>query len=247
MATMPVAQWAGYCPICSAETIFSANDPWFRDALLCTTCTDGSLPRERALCQTIENVRPNWRQLSIHESSPSMRGLSLLFARECRGYTPTHFFPEAPLGEHHQGYRCEDLEKQTFADETFDIVISQDVMEHVFEPNQVYKETWRTLKPDGVYIHTTPIYKELVVSQRRAERLPDGTIGHLFEPEYHGNPVDRCGSLVTFHYGYDLADLIAHWAPFDVEVRRFNDLTHGIVAEFSEVIVCRKRSSRGNI
>jgi hypothetical protein len=50
----------------------------------------------------------------------------------------------------------------------------------------------------------------------------------------------RKGSLVTFHYGYDLADLIAEWTPFDVEIRRFHQRSSGIVAEFSEVIVCCK-------
>jgi len=63
---------------------------------------------------------------------------------------------------------------------------------------------------------------------------------HLAEPEYHGNPIDPKGSLVTFHYGYDLADLIAEWTPFDVEIRRFHQRSSGIVAEFSEVVVCRK-------
>ncbi|WP_262296545.1 hypothetical protein [Microvirga sesbaniae] len=68
------------------------------------------------------------------------------------------------------------------------------------------------------------------------------------EPEYHGNPADPSdpegGSLVTYRYGYDVADLIAEWAPFDVEIRRFNDRTHGIIAEFTEVIVCRKRQTK---
>jgi hypothetical protein len=37
----------------------------------------------------------------------------------------------------------------------------------------------------------------------------------------------------------DLADLIAGWTPFDVEIRRFHQRSR-IVAEFSEVIICRK-------
>lgn len=56
-------------------------------------------------------------------------------------------------------------------------------------------------------------------------------------PSTTGNPIDDSGSLVTFHYGYDLADLIAEWTGADVEIRRYNDRTSGIVAEFSEVIV----------
>jgi hypothetical protein len=63
----------------------------------------------------------------------------------------------------------------------------------------------------------------------------------LLPPEYHGNPIDNAGALVTYDYGYDLHDLIAKWSDFDVTISRFHDRTHGIVAEFSEVIVCRKQ------
>ena len=44
------------------------------------------------------------------------------------------------------GYRCEDIERQTFADETFDLVISQDVMEHVFRPDLSYRQIYPTLR-----------------------------------------------------------------------------------------------------
>jgi len=45
-------------------------------------------------------------------------------ARECGHYVASQFFPTVTRGKQHQGYRCEDLEAQTFADEAFDLVIS---------------------------------------------------------------------------------------------------------------------------
>ena len=87
-----------------------------------------------------------------------------------------------------------------------------------------------------------PIYKQLVQTEQKATLEQDGQILYLARPEYHGNPINSEGSLVTFHYGYDLAELIAKWTAFDVEIRRFVDRTHGIVAEFSGVIVCIKPS-----
>ena len=113
-------------------------------------------------------------------------------------------------------------------------------MEHVFHPEIAYQEIYRTLRPGGYYIHTTPIYKGLLQTEQKAEVRQDGQVTYLSEPEYHGNPISGDGSLVTFHYGYDLADLIIKWTPFDVEIRRFADRTHGIIAEFTEVIVCVK-------
>jgi SAM-dependent methyltransferase len=188
----------------------------------------------------LESVRPNWRALRIHESSPVDRGASLKLRQECRDYVPTQCFPGVEIGTLRSGIRCEDLERQTFKDVSFDVVITQDVMEHVFDPAAVYREVYRTLRPGGLYIHTTPIYKTLTQSVCCAERLADGSIRHLMEPEYHGNPIDGSGSLVTFRWGYDFPDKIAEWRPFDVELRRFNDRRHGIVAEFSEVVICRK-------
>ena len=50
-----------------------------------------------------------------------------------------------------------------------------------------------------------------------------------------GNPVSDAGSLVTFHYGYDLAELIHQWSGMNVEVSRFHDPSRGIIGEFTEV------------
>jgi SAM-dependent methyltransferase len=235
-----VASWEGFCPICCRATRFIARNAWFRDHLICETCDGGSIPRERALMVVINQLLPLWAQLDIHESSPTPRGVSKLLAAEAPGYIATQFWPDVPPGESFEGTRCENLEAQTFAAESFDLVITQDVMEHIFHPQKAHQEIYRTLRPGGYHIHTAPIYKDLVVTEQRARLEQDGQITHLAEPEYHGNPISGEGSLVTFHYGYDIADLIAEWSLFDVEVRRFNDRTHGVVAEFSEVIICAK-------
>jgi SAM-dependent methyltransferase len=190
--------------------------------------------------QVVRELAPDWRQRRIHEGSPGGRGASVVLARDCADYVATQFYPNVRRGAYTDGVRCEDLEQQTFDNEVFDLVITQDVMEHIFHPDRAYREIWRTLKPGGLYTHTTPIYKDRVTTVRRASIGTDGKVIHLAEPEYHGNPVDPKGSLVTFHYGYDLADLIAEWTSFDVEIRRFRQRSTGIVAEFTEVIICRK-------
>ena len=190
--------------------------------------------------QVIRELAPGWKKLRIHESSPVERGASFVLARDCREYIGTQFFPGVPPGKMHRGFRCEDLERQTFPNASFHLVIGQDVMEHIFAPDLAYREIWRTLKPGGLFIHTTPIYKNRTDTMRRASIDEDGKVVHLAEPEYHGNPIDPHGSLVTFHFGYDLADKIAEWTAFDVEIRRYNQRSSGIVAEFSEVIICKK-------
>jgi SAM-dependent methyltransferase len=230
-------EWSGFCPICATNVVFHADDPWFRDHLLCSGC--GSIPRERAMMLVIESVAPDWRKMRIHESSPVERGTSVRLRNECTGYVATQMFPGIPSGSTFRDVRCEDLERQTFGDCVFDLVVTQDVMEHVFDPAAAYREIWRTLAPRGMHIHTTPI-KNHVKSVRRAERANDGSVRHLLPAVYHGNPVDSSGALVTFDWGYDLPELIVGWAPFDLEVRRFNDRRRGIVAAMTDVIICTK-------
>lgn len=228
----------GFCPICAAAARFSARYSWYRDHLKCERC--GSIPRERALALVLEERFPAWRRLRIHESSPEPRGVSKKLAAECRRYVATQFFPDAAPGVTRNGFRNENLERQSFADGAFDLVITLDVMEHVNEPEACFREIWRTLKPGGAYLFTAPTYKENVASERAARFLPNGAAEHYREPEYHGNPVNPQGALVTFRYGYDLPELIRSWAPFDVRVYRFHDHRHGIIGEFTEVYLCTR-------
>lgn len=239
LASKPMFTFHGECPICEKPTVFVAYEAYFRNSLVCPHCW--SLPRERALMTTLSRVVPGWHNLRIHESSPSPRGVSNRLQTECKSYVPTQFFPGVTLGSMEGGVRCEDLENQTFPAEAFDLVITQDVMEHVFEPAKVHQEIWRTLRPGGYHLFTTPVAGMIDKTIMKARRLSDGSIEYLTEPEYHGNPVGDGRALVTFLYGYDIADLIAKAAPFDVEVRRFNDQSRGILGQFTEVMICRKR------
>lgn len=199
------------------------------------------MPRERALAHVLTKELPHWRYLEIHESSPAKRGISRKMARECRHYIASHFYADHPLGALVNGYRNEDIERQTFESESFDLVVSLDVTEHVFRPGDMFKEIYRTLRSGGLYISTFPIRKHQMESHTPRARLnKDGTVEHLMEPEYHGNPISGDGSLVTYDYGYEIHKMIPHWAPFGVEISRFNNRRLGILGEYTEVIVCRK-------
>ena len=194
----------GYCPICEKETLFTSLHSWLRDHYICELCN--SIPRERGLMNVINNVYPNWKKLKIHESSPGNRGTSIKLFHECPQYIASQYDPNIQYGDIHpeNKYRSEDLEKQTFADESFDIVVTQDVMEHIFDAEAAFREIHRTLKPGGAHIFTTPLVNKGKPTQRRAELLSDGHVKHHFPPEYHGNPMSSEGSLVTWHWGLDI-------------------------------------------
>ncbi len=225
----------GWCPICEKRTVFCKPSEWLRDDLLCAWCR--SIPRFRAFIHTLELHFPNWRELRIHESSPGGASSEKL-ARECLHYTPTHYFPEVPSGETKDGYRCENLEEQTFPDESFDLVITQDVFEHILDPARAFAEVARTLKPGGAHVFTVPWYywKETVV---RAVREGD-EVRHLKDPEYHGNPIDPGGSLVVTEWGRDLGDFIYLCSGLTTTAIRTIDRRRGIEAAFIEVFISQK-------
>ncbi len=121
--------------------------------------------------------------------------------RESRDYTASQYIPSMPFGEvHPDGFVNQDLENQTFADESFDLVITQDVFEHIFHPDRAIREIARTLRPGGAHIMTVPIVNKASPATRRAS-LVDGEVTHYAEPQYHGNPVGD-GALVTVDWGY---------------------------------------------
>lgn len=233
----------GWCSICEAPARFVAKTKWYRGSLFCRSCVNGSAPRERALALVLNREMPNWRSASIHECSPMNRGVSMKIRAEAANYVGSHYFPDRPFGTVVDGWRNENIEATTFPDQSFDLVLTLDVTEHVFDPGAMFRDIYRTLRPGGIYVSTFPIRKWLVEpSKPLARRREDGTIEFLKDPpEYHGNPIDGKGALVTWDYGYDIHMLIAYWTPFEVEITRFHSRHLGILGEYTEVILCRKR------
>ena len=240
--SQPVEAWSnqGYCTTCTSQVTFIAKHEWLRDHYVCSNC--GSIPRERALMHVLDTWYPDWPQLRIHESSPGRRGASIRLARECRSYIPSQFFPDVPLGQSKDQMRCENLEALSFPDESLDLQISQDVMEHVLNPERAFREIARALKPGGAHIFTVPLVRKHLDTVTRARRCPDGSLEHRLEPQYHGNPISDKGSLVATDWGYDICDFIHRVSGLTTAMIVIDDLSKGIRAEYIEVLVSRKSS-----
>lgn len=231
----------GHCPICDGPASFAALDPWLRDHFLCAGC--GSIPRERALMRVIETVCPDWREQVIHESSPSPRGASQRLAAHCAGYIGTQFFPGVAAGTLHNGVRCENLEAMTFVDNSVGLHVTQDVIEHVFDPAAVFREIARTLKPGGAHICTVPLVNRSRPSQRRARLDDRAEVVHLLPPVYHGNPISEEGALVTMDWGFDIGNHIFDACGLPTRMFVIDDLQSGIRADLIEVLVTIKPSN----
>ena len=81
-----------------------------------------------------------------------------MIQKKCAGYLGSQHFPDIPSGSCREGVRCENLEKMSFDDGEFDLVITQDVFEHVLQPDKAFSEINRTLKDGGTHLFTVPVY-----------------------------------------------------------------------------------------
>ncbi|MFO1078267.1 MAG: class I SAM-dependent methyltransferase [Planctomycetota bacterium] len=194
-----VPRIAGHCPLCGRVTSFAdwLDNP--RESPVCLAC--GSVPRQRALALVLQNVCPDWRHRRVHESSPSLATFRA-FRRECRDFTASYFWPAVAPGARVGAFVNVDLAAQPFADASFDVVVTQDVLEHAFEPERVLREIRRTLGPGGVHVFTVP--RTATCPTRARAELANGTVRHLSPAEYHRDPVARTGALVVTDWGLDL-------------------------------------------
>ncbi len=104
--------------------------------------------------------------------------------------------------------RHEDIMALSFADQSFDAVVSYDVLEHVPDYQAALSEFARVLRPGGHLILTAPFKWDQHQTLIRATQNPDGSINHILEPEYHGDPVRSEGVLCFQTFGWDVLDSV---------------------------------------
>jgi len=228
----------GYCPCCASVTTFTIHGPWLRDEYLCDRCQ--SIPRQRHLVRTLDSLFKDWYGMTMHESSPSLP----ILAKRCKRYSYSHYFPGAAPGRIQCGVRNENIEALTFPDTTFDIFVTQDVLEHVFHPDRALREIHRVLKPGGSHVFTTPKHLSLDTTRCRATIDNSGSVDHLLPEEYHGNPVGDGKALVTWDFGLDFEHRLSEWVGASAVTYHTVDRSQGIDAAFNEVFVITKPSIR---
>ena len=221
----------GRCNLCGRFTRFLYSDrALWRESLICTHC--GTTSRYRSigrgiLCaiadlsgvevNSLTNL-PNVSKkfLRIYDTQPPFYFEhaypipDLLKAKQWIKVDISKYDPEQPLGKIlAEDMSNQNLEKLTFDDESFDIIVTSDVMEHVRLDTQAHKEIYRTLKLGGIYIFTVPhnpSHEETLVRVQVNNPTDPSQDIYLLEPEYHGdaNSKDGKGALSYRVYGTGL-------------------------------------------
>lgn len=203
----------GWCPSCGWSEL-DVGDHW-------ATRRDGELRpewREQARCRCGLTVRlRSTLDWLVRVERPAPGALAFCaeattpFARALVAAHPltiaSEFVAEraAPGSLDAAGLRCESLERFSFPDGAFDVVLTLDVLEHVFDWRRAFSELLRVTRPGGVAIHTVPFWFDHPRTVDRA-RLDGGRVVHLLPPVHHGDPVRDGGALLVHEYGWDLLD-----------------------------------------
>jgi len=114
----------------------------------------------------------------------------------------------------------------SFDTDSLDLIVSNDVFEHVPCPGKAFAECVRVLRPGGVMLATIPFHSQCDASVMRAE-LGDNGVKHLLPSTFHGNPLSEEGSLVYTDFGWDVLGNLQMSGFSSVAVEVYSSLEYG--------------------
>jgi SAM-dependent methyltransferase len=158
-------------------------------------------------------------------------------------FTGSEYIPD-PNEAKRKGFRHEDVMRLSFPNNTFDVYLSCEVLEHIPDIQSTLSEAARVLNKNGVAIWTFPFaYGQMDHVVKTT--LKNGKLTHLMPPEYHGNPIDPAGGSLVFTIpGWSIIEDAKRAGFSDVEFVFIHSATYGITAtHLSGVLVFRARKT----
>lgn len=196
---------------CGTNSTGSVNPAW-SETCVCSRCGLNSRMRALIDCLFAKLAIPRGAHIYMAEQiTASFRIVEKLFGHVVGSeYLGPNYRPGeiAAQVNHHVHIRNEDLSRLSFSDAMFDVVLTQDVFEHVPDYRRTFLESARVLKPGGSLVFTVPFFYDQAQTRIRATVDAQGHIQHILAPEFHGNPVSNDGSLCFQNFGWDLLDTL---------------------------------------
>lgn len=189
-------------------------------------CFCGAQRRSRRMAEVLSRVIPTGdRSIRRWVDSPVARALRVAEINEVTGLhaelsrLPRHAYSEylagVEPGRMRDGVRCEDLTRLTYADDSFDLIIHAETLEHVHDPGRALGELRRVLTPGGLMVFTVPILPGVDRTYRRARVGTDGGIEPIAGPLIF-HPGGDWGYPVFTEFGADFEEIV-RGAGFEVE------------------------------
>ncbi len=203
----------GSCTVCGRRSVFLLNDTaeTVRNHAVCLWCRSTARNRHVARCVLDAFAERGLRGLSDWRNHPDLVVLNTsnhsAIARRlgnAGNVYNTEYFDGYRSGEVVNGVRCENLEEMSFESECLDLIITEDVIEHVENTNQCLREIYRVLKPGGYHIFSVPFSFDRRTIHRFGRK--NGKYVPIVLPvEYHQDGI-RGKIPAYYNFGYDLLD-----------------------------------------
>lgn len=205
-----------------------------REGDICVEC--GNSLRLLSLARTILNVLRDRYEIEVEafpQISERLREAGRdLAVWECNNLSVLHPHLQGVPGLVYTEYGSvdeqvpsADLSNLGFQNESFDLILMTDVLEHVPDLDRALCEMARVLKKDGTIVLTVPVLMNRA-TRKRATIAEDGRLRHGLEPAYHGGPGTVSEDMLVVHeFGSDVVPMLERH--FRVELHNEEELPFG--------------------
>jgi SAM-dependent methyltransferase len=225
----------GYCSVCDAGVgfivdigVYFGPHPNLREGLVCPSC--GLNNRNRLVMEAVGEVA-----LPASPRGLVLEATTLLFFRmsarlpwlEGSEYFGEGHAPGERVALNGRQIPHRSITALGIGDAELDLLVHNDVLEHVADTRGALAECRRVLRPGGACVFTMPFFPLRATTLVRGRHRPDGVLEHLEPPEYHGDGIRPEGIYTYYHFGRDLLGLVEEAGFRRVEVGLDFDLFRG--------------------
>jgi SAM-dependent methyltransferase len=199
-----------------------------REGTICAFCRANSRSMHLAATLLDDLATRGWLYATVRDLGADAPPIQIAEINEIPG---VHKHLSLMRGLTYSEYGTEssqDLMALTYADQSFDYVLTSDTLEHVPDFDLALREIRRVLKPQGKHIFTIPIIWDRPTRRRASQK--NGAVVHYLPPSFHGN--EKLNEYLVFNeFGGDVVERIK-CSGFDVRVEcdETNPLISTIVA-----------------
>ncbi len=228
----------GFCAICDESVDFVATTAWS------TTDATGKIKinwREHLICPNC-NMR-NRLRAALHFAIQrfGMEAENRIYITEQFGSTyrwlrgrfknvtgSEYLSPKRASGSRMLGITHQDVENLSFPRDSFDNILTFDVMEHVPDHLAAFESFARVLRPGGRLVMTAPFTIDKYDTTVRAMVHSNGQIEHFMPAELHGNPTDPINGALCFRYfGWDTLERLIEAGFAEAKVHVYHNANLG--------------------
>ncbi|MEI7480628.1 MAG: methyltransferase domain-containing protein [bacterium] len=184
---------------------------------------------------TVLKQLPYREDMYVYELS-AHGALFKMLKKQYKYFTYSEYLDGVAPGTLKNGILCQDIQKLNFFDNSFDLVTSTEVFEHVPDDGKGFAQVYRVLKPDGMFVFTVPIDPNSFTVERAY--IENGKVISILEPEIHGDHLRGGGILAYRNYGKDIVERLEKVGFREAGIKTITDIKHGI--HKSHVVIAKK-------